>query len=64
MLAFVPKAPKFEFEDPCVPSGPSEAGIQNPTVEGQSGGQDKSIDTPNVAVGPLSIKPPAVTKRE
>ena len=64
MLAFVAKAPKFEFEDPWVPSGPSEAGIQNPTVEGQSGGQDESIDTPNVAVGALSIKPPAVTKRE
>ena len=41
-----------------MPSGPLEAGIQNLTVEGQSGGQDESIDTPNMAVGVLSVKPP------
>ena len=52
----------FPPKDPWVPSGPSEAGIQNPTVEGQSGGQDESIDTPNMASA-LSVKPPRLQNK-
>ena len=57
MLACVTKAPNFEFPSKR-PSGPLEAGVQNPTIEGQSGGQDESIDTPYMAVGALGVKPP------